>query len=161
MSTIEGLLSNFSLEEIFIFIITIFMVVKVMGELFDYFYKKLKNYFGKKDEAEERLEAILQRLESIEKNNVARNEELKDIQTRRDKQILDIQNSINTLFHRMRASDRSYLLDKIQACEKDGTVTDATLQDILERYEEYSKDETDSFLAKKIEDVKNLARLGG
>lgn len=158
MSTINELFSNFSLEEILMFVILFFMATKVVGELFDYFYKKLKNYFGEKDEAEERLEAILQRLDKIEENNIARNEELINIQARRDEQIASIQQSIHALFQRMQASDRSYILEKIHACEAEGTISDAALQDILNRYEAYSSEEEDAFLAKKIEDVKKLAR---
>lgn len=158
MSTINELFSNFSLEEILMFVILFFMATKVVGELFDYFYKKLKNYFGEKDEAEERLEAILQRLDKIEQNNNARNEELINIQARRDEQIASIQQSIAALFHRMQASDKSYILDKIHSCEAEGKISDAALQDILDRYEAYSSSGEDTFLAKKVEDVKKLAR---
>lgn len=159
MSTINELFSNFSLEEILIFIILFFMATKVIGELFDYFYKKLKNYFGEKDEAEERLEAILQRLDKIEQNNIARNEELVNIQAKRDEQIAGIQQSIDVLFQRIQASDRSYILEKIQEREAEGFITDVTLQDILDRYEAYSAKGEDTFLAKKVEDVKHLARI--
>ncbi len=159
MSTVNELLSHFSLEEIFIFVILIFMVAKVMGELFDYFYKKLKNYFGQKDEAEDRLRKIESRLGALEDSTNAHFEELKNAQLKRDAQVQDIQKQTSDIIQRMQESEKFCLLEKIQTYEQEGRISTFSLQYLLNRYENYiAYGNEDAFLAQRVEDVQKLPR---
>lgn len=134
------------------------MVAKVMGELFDYFYKKLKNYFGQKDEAEERLRKIESRLGTLEDSTNAYFEELKNTQTRRDEQVQNIQRQTSDIIQRMQESEKFCLLEKIQAYEQEGYITTFSLQCLLSRYENYIVYDNDAFLAQRMEDVQKLPR---
>ncbi len=155
MSTVNELLSRFSLEEVFIFTMLIFTAVKVMGELFDYFYKKLKNYFGQKDEAEERLQNIESRLNALEESTNVHFLELKDAQTKRDLQVSNIQEQTEDIIAKMRGSEKLCILERIQVYEQEGYITDIALQNLLQRYEIYAP-WNDTYLDRRIEDARKL-----
>lgn len=155
MSAVNELLSKFSLEEVFIFTILIFTAVKVMGELFDYFYKKLKNYFGQKDEAEERLQNIESRLNVLEESTNVHFLELKDAQIKRDSQVSSIQEQTENIIDKMRGSEKLCILERIQVYEQEGCITDIALQNLLQRYEIYAP-WNDTYLDRRIEDARRL-----
>ena len=52
MGEITTLLTQHSVEELILLIIIILFVLKVLNELFSYFYNKAKNHFGIKNEQE-------------------------------------------------------------------------------------------------------------
>ena len=101
MDTIVALLSQMSFESIFLFILAIIIAAKVLSELFEWAYEKLKKYFNIKDRTEERQEEIIERLDRIESRSIDR-----------DKRVQAIEETLSMVQQRLQDSTRSYLIDK-------------------------------------------------
>ena len=146
MDTIVALLSQMSFESIFLFILAIIIAAKVLSELFEWAYEKLKKYFNIKDRAEERQEEIIERLDRIESRSIDR-----------DKRVQSIEETLSMVQQRLQDSTRSYLIDKYHYYVQElGVIDEAALQDIERRYLYYKNSGGDSFIELRMEEIRNL-----
>lgn len=146
LNLVEELLTQFSLEQVFLFLVLIFAAVKFIGEVFDWFYKKAKNYFGEQEEEQDKQQDIIDRLERMERKADARDAEVKEIK-----------DSILIIQARLQDSTRSYIIDKYHYYHDEvGAIDEAALQDLERRFLYYKDGGGDSFIEVRMNDLRHL-----
>lgn len=146
MNLVQELLTEFSLEQVFLFLVLFFAVVKFLGEVFDWFYKKAKSYFGEQEEEQDKQQDIINRLERIEKKADARDVEFREMKE-----------SIVLIQDRLQDSTRSYIIDKYHYYyDEVGAIDEAALQDLERRFMYYKNGGGDSFIEVRMNDLRRL-----
>ncbi len=146
MNLVQELLTEFSLEQVFLFLVLFFAVVKFLGEVFDWFYKKAKSYFGEQEEEQDKQQDIINRLERIEKKADARDVEFREMKE-----------SIVLIQDRLQDSTRSYIIDKYHYYHDEvGAIDEAALQDLERRFMYYKNGGGNSFIEVRMNDLRRL-----
>lgn len=146
MEPITTLLSQMSIESIILFVVALLAAAKVMSEIVDWAYLKLKKYFNVKTKRDENQEEIITRLDRIEKRSIER-----------DKKVDSINEEICQIKTRLQDSTRSYIIDKYHYYVQElGCIDEAALQDIERRYLYYKNGGGDSFIELRMEELRAL-----
>lgn len=184
MDAVTTLLSQLSIEGIILVIVLFAVAVKFLGELFEYFYTKLKTYFDIKDAKEEQHEEIMNKLNVLETRSVKQEEcseyrqaqvdkiskqldeqdckstELKHALENQTKEISSLKSQIGNLTERAQDSTRAYLIDKHHYfCYQIHGIDDMSLQDMERRFMYYKVAGGDTFIDDLMEEVRALPRL--
>lgn len=184
MDAVTTLLSHLSVEGIILIIVLFAVSVKFLGELFEWCYSKLKNYFNIKDTKEERHEEVMNSLKNLENDmkdqkqrSFERQKQVDKISHQLDQQdresanlkrsldkqteeISNLKSQISTLTERTQDSTRAYLIDRHHHfCYKIKGIDDMSLQDMERRFMYYKAAGGDTFIDALMEDVRNLPRI--
>lgn len=184
LDAVTTLLSSFSVEGI-IFVVILFAVsIKFLGELFEYLYTKVKNYFNIKDAKEERHEEVMRCLDELKRNNnesrerdrlrdekvekISQQLDAQDKESSKVKQIVenldtettDLKNIVSILTERAQDSTRAYIIDRHHYfCYKVKAIDDMSLQDLERRFMFYKAAGGDTFIDALMEEVRTLPKL--
>lgn len=184
LDAVTTLLSSLSVEGI-IFVIILFAVsVKFLGELFEYIYTKIKNYFNIKDAKEERHEEVMRCLDELKRDNNEsrehdrlRDERVEKISQQLDAQdkesgevkqivenlaaeVTDLKNKVSILTERTQDSTRAYIIDRHHHfCYKVRAIDDMSLQDLERRFMFYKAAGGDTFIDALMEEIRALPKL--
>ena len=177
MSELNFLLSNYSIEEIFLIIVVALIVVKLLMELTKYFYDKARNYFGMKNKKENWEESTTSSLDNI----TSKIDNLETAANQRKERLIAVENKINTLEEysqenhknqkeikkqmeivqeRLQENTRSFLIDAHHRFKYEvGGIDDLNLQSMERRYLFYKTAGGDSFIDDLMDEVRQLPRL--
>ena len=180
MEVITTLLSQFSVEAIIILVITLVLAIKVVSDLFEWAYNKLKHYFDIKDEQTERHEEIMKEFGELKKENKIMYQDiqhLKELDTKFsnheqdfcelkkiiDTQIVkftDLETQVKILNERTQDATRAYIMDKYNHYVVElGAIDLAALQDIERRFSFYKAAGGDTFIDGMMEEIRELPRV--
>lgn len=149
MDVLISLLSQMSIESIILAVVALITAAKLMSDLFDWLYSKLKDYFNIKDKTKEEQEEIREQLDRIEKKCDERGQEVQEIKK-----------EMSAVRSRLQDSTRSYILDKYHYYVQElGIIDEAALQDLERRYLYYKNDGGDSFIELRMEELRNLPMM--
>lgn len=157
MNEMTALLTTHSIEELILYVILVLFAIKVMMELFSYFFNKARLYFGVANEKELWRQEIRDTLNGISEEIDILKEQ--NNQTHQHQKEIDM--TIALVQERLQESTRSYLIDTHhEFCYKTGAIDYLTLQSMERRYLYYKTAGGDSFIDGLMEDVRALPRLG-
>ncbi len=176
MGDIQNLFNTYSVPEIFLFVFAIGLALKGVLELFNYFYNKIRDYFGLKNRQDKIFENIQEQVSKIKdcQSKLEGFSELKEdmdvIKRKIDK--LDFKNdefqekqeevnkSLSLVKERLQEATRSFLIDAHHKFyyQLKG-IDDLSLQSIERRYLYYKTAGGDSFIDGMMEDLRGLPRI--
>lgn len=149
MDVLISLLSQMSIESIILAVVALITAAKLMSDLFDWLYSKLKDYFNIKDKTKEEQKEIREQLDRIERKCDERGQEVQEIKK-----------EMSAVRSRLQDSTRSYILDKYHYYVQElGIIDEAALQDLERRYLYYKNDGGDSFIELRMEELRNLPMM--
>lgn len=156
MGEITTLLTQHSVEELILLIIIILFVLKVLNELFSYFYDKAKNYFGIKNEQESWEKGVSESLQDIsDEIKVLKEQNKKTHQHQKD-----IDAAIALVQERLQENTRSYLIDAHHKfCYEVHAIDDLNLQAMERRYLYYKTAGGNSFVDNLMDEVRTLPKI--
>ena len=149
MNAITELFTHLSGESIFLFIILIFVSVKYLAELFEWFYSKLKLYFTGIDDSKLEQKELYDSIQDI-------NNQIKNM----DKKIDILQEKINNVQDYLQDTTKAYIIDRHHYFSYiTGAIDDMSLQDIERRYVYYKTNGGNSFIDTLVEEIRQLPRV--
>ena len=166
MDAINSLLTEYSLPAIIIILILVLVAVKFLSELIIWFYEKAKNFFKKKNDAEQKEltqdEQLNNHFEEAEKHFKKIDERFDEI----NEQILishqnqdSINERLNFMEERQQENTRSFLIDAHHKfCYEVGQIDDWNLQSIERRYMYYKTAGGNSFIDGLVAEIRELPR---
>lgn len=149
MDPIVKLLQQTSFESLFLLFVFVLASAKAFGELVDWAYKKLKAYFGTKENAVDFQDEVLARLSRIEAQC-----------GKADENIGSLRETLQIVQERLQNSTRSYIIDKFHYyVYQIGAIDEAALQDLERRYAYYKKAGGDTFIENRMARIRELPLL--
>lgn len=156
MGNITNLLSQFSIEAIILFIIAFGLSLKCIGELWDYFYAKIKKYFNYVSSKDKQHDEIINSIQSLHDNIEELKKQQKDNQITMEK----VQDNLGLVNERLQETSRNYIIDKHHYyCYEIGTIDDLSLQSIEREYLHYKAGGGNSFIDNLMDELRNLPRF--
>lgn len=156
MGDITVLLTQHSIEELVILVVLILFAFKALNELVAYFYNKIKQHFGIKND-EEKWE------KEVSKNFNKVFEEI-DYLKEQNSQIHEHQKQLDAglalVQERLQENTRSYLINAHHRfCYEIHAIDDLSLQAMERRYLYYKTAGGDSFIDNLMDEVRNLPKI--
>lgn len=156
MDVISGIFAQYSLESIILLMIGLGLSIKLVEELWEWFYNKARKYFNYQNQKDQKHGEIIselvnlrQQIEGIQKN-----------QTSFENNVNDFDKRIMQLTERMQEDTRSFIIDKhhyfvyvVKA------IDDLNLQSLERHYLYYKLAGGDSFIDGLMEEIRSLPRL--
>lgn len=156
MGEITSLFTQYSVEELILLIIIVLFVLKILNDLFTYFYDKTKNYFGiknKKEQWENDLTKVLQNIE--DEMQILKNQNKKTHQHQKE-----IDATIALVQERLQENTRSYLIDRHHKfCYEVKAIDELNLQAMERRYLYYKTAGGNSFIDNLMDEVRALPKI--
>ena len=152
MNDLTAFFEQYSIETIILFVVALLIVLKLLNELFDYFYNKIKKHFDEKQEEEKENNKINEVFEQLNIISL----QLDSINDRLNK----IEKDQNLTHERLQESTRSYLIDSHHKfVYQIGAIDDLNLQSIERRYLYYKNGGGNSFIDNLIEEIRKLPKI--
>lgn len=147
MDVVTTLLSQVSIEGLIIFLVMGLAAIKVISELFEWGYNKIKKFFENNNENAELKRDIVQRLEKIEKLLDQKNLEVKAIQ-----------NELIFINKRLQDNTKCFITDKYHYYVKElGRIDEAGLQELEIRYQYFIEGGgNDNLIDNRMEEIREL-----
>lgn len=156
MNIIESLFSQYSIETLILLIVGVALGVKLIGELWEYFYNKIRLYFNYKNQKDQAHDEIINGIAKIE----ARTEELQETVEALTERIHTLQKQSELTTKRLQENSRSYIIDKHHYfCYQVKAIDDLNLQSLERRYLYYKTEGGDTFVDGLIDEVRALPRI--
>ena len=157
LEVIATLFSQASVESIILFIIAIGFAIRVVLELWDYFYSKLKKYFNYTSERDKKYDEILESLAKLQKDLSDMRQEGQSNQ----QEMKTLQDNFAVVNERLQENTRNMIIDKHHYfCYEIGAIDDLSLQSLERRYLYYKSAGGNSFIDGLMEELRALPRLG-
>lgn len=156
MEVIVDLFSQFSIESIILFIITIALSLKLVSEIWDYFYTKLKKYFNYTSQKDQQHEQLLNSIAELKEEISEARQQQKDNQ----QEISCLKDNFAVVNERLQENSRNAIIDKHHYfCYEIGAIDDLSLQSLERRYLYYKSAGGNSFIDGLMEEIRSLPRL--
>ena len=184
MDALVTLLSQFSVEGIIILLVMFLAAVKIVGELLNWSYEKIKQHFNVKTQEDSRhaelmdnLNELKHRTERAEEENLRRDKLIEKISAQLDKQdrhscrisemleaqtneITSLKNRVQTLTDRVQDSTKAYIIDKHHYfCYDVKAIDDLNLQSLERRYLYYKAAGGNSYIDGLMEEIRDLPKV--
>ena len=156
MGEITTLFTQYSAGEVILLLVIVAFSVKAVAELWNYFYKKAKDYFGFKNNKDKWENSITDSLQNIKDDmQILRDQ---NHQTHAHQKEMD--NSIALIQERLQENTRSYLIDAHHKfCYEVHAIDDLNLQAMERRYLYYKTAGGNSFIDNLMDEVRSLPRI--
>lgn len=156
VSAFQTLLADYSLESLLLIVVMLAVCVKLIGDLWDYFYNKIKSYFRSQDEAEEKNKFVAQSIDSIGREV----SELKSLIQEQQQMMRDLQEQNDITIERLQENERSYIIDKHHHfCYEVGAIDDMNLASLERRYVYYKAHKGNTFVDGLMSELRALPRM--
>ena len=156
MEVIANLFSQFSIEAIILFLIAIGLSLKFIGELWDYFYAKLKKYFNYSSQKDQQHQELLQSIVLVKKDI----EQFNSQQIELKETINAIKKNMSVVNERLQEASRNTIIDKHHYfCYEIGAIDDLSLQSLEREYLYYKSAGGNSFIDGLMDEIRSLPRL--
>lgn len=177
MGELNYLLTSYSFEELVLVIIVVLIACKILIEVWNFFYNKLKGYFGVKNTKEQwesnttkTLSNISDKMDHFEKSAEKRAIRLEKIEKKVDRleeysritheQQKDLDNQMKLVQERLQENTRSFLIDAHHRfCYDVKGIDDQSLQSMERRYLYYKTAGGNSFIDDLMREVRELPRI--
>lgn len=160
MGTLESLFAQYSIESIILILVAVAISFKFIGDLWDWFYNRVKKRFNIQSEQQQQDEKMHENIEKLTKT-------IEDFSEKTDENFKTVNESIDTLkfkqertTERLQENTRSFIIDKHHYfCYKIKAIDDMNLQSLERRYMYYKADGGDSFIDQLMEEIRQLPRV--
>ena len=184
MDALVTLLSQFSVEGIIIILIMFLAAVKIVGELLNWSYEKIKHHFNVKTQEDSRHAELMDnfnelkhRNERVEEENLRRDKLIEKISAQLDEQdkhscrisemleaqtneITSLKNRVQTLTDRVQDSTKAYIIDKHHHFVYNvKAIDDMSLQELERRFVYYKAAGGNTFIDGLMEEVRSLPKV--
>lgn len=156
MEVITNLFAQTSIESIIIFVIAIAMSMRIVWELLDFFYAKLKKYFNYTSQQDKQHEEMMNSINALRRdidNVIQKREE-------EQKELGELKTNFAIVNERLQENTRNAIIDKHHYfCYEIGAIDDLSLQSLERRYLYYKSNNGNSFIDRLMEEIRALPRL--
>jgi predicted RNase H-like nuclease (RuvC/YqgF family) len=156
MEVLSNLFAQYSIESIILLLIALGLSIKLVGELWEYFYNKAKKYLNYQSEKDQRHNALLEGITSVKESI----EEVQKKQRALEQTVTGFDKQIQQLTERLQENTRSFIIDKHHYfVYQVKAVDDLNLQSLERHYLYYKLAGGDSFIDGLMEEIRALPRL--
>lgn len=184
MDALVTLLSQFSVESIIITLIMFLAAVKVVGELLNWCYEKIKQHFNWKTQEDNRHSELMENFNELkvrnkqnEEENLRRDKLIEKISNQLDEQdrktadmvktltaqtneLTNLKNRVQTLTDRVQDSTKAYIIDKHHHfVYQVKAIDDMSLQELERRFVYYKAAGGNTFIDGLMEEVRDLPKV--
>lgn len=156
ISVLQTLMADYSIESLLVIIVMLAVCVKIISDLWDFFYGKIKSYFKTQDEEREKDESVAKSIDSIGKEV----SELKSLIQEQQQMMRDLQEQNDITIERLQENERSYIIDKHHHfCYEIGAIDDMNLASLERRYVYYKAHKGNTFVDGLMAELRALPRM--
>lgn len=184
MDALITLLSQFSIEGIIITLIMFLAAVKVVGELLNWCYEKIKQHFNWKTQEDNRHSELMENFNELkvrnkqnEAENLRRDKLIEKISSQLDEQdrktadmvktltaqtneLTNLKDRVQTLTDRVQDSTKAYIIDKHHHfVYQVKAIDDMSLQELERRFVYYKAAGGNTFIDGLMEEVRDLPKV--
>lgn len=160
MGALETLLSQYSIESIIILLCLVAAAIKVVSDLWDWGYGKIKARFNIKTEQQQQDEEDRKAIQRLEESFTAFVDKSNENDENLASQIAILADNQKMTTDRLQENTRSFIIDKHHYfCYKVKAIDDMNLQSLERRYMYYKSAGGDSFVDQLMEDIRELPRV--
>ena len=160
------LLSSFTISQIILFSVLLFVAIKEVCSLVEFFYKRAETYFGKEISKESEMEKLLKRIEDTEKKSEERKAEyrtilemMSDISKRMEQDSKRQDDQIELLMRSNRSSARSFIVKEYHYfVETIGWIDDFSMDSIENCFKAYEDMNGNSYVHSLMEELRKLPK---
>lgn len=184
MDALVTLLSQFSVEGIIITLVMFLAAVKVVGELLNWCYEKIKQHFNWKTQEDNRHSELMENFNELkvrnkqnEEENLRRDKLIEKISNQLDEQdrktadmvktltaqtdeLTNLKDRVQTLTDRVQDSTKAYIIDKHHHFVYQlKAIDDMSLQELERRFVYYKAAGGNTFIDGLMEEVRDLPKV--
>lgn len=184
MDALVTLLSQFSIEGIIITLVMFLAAVKVVGELLNWCYEKIKQHFNWKTQEDNRHSELMENFNELkvrnkqnEEENLRRDKLIEKISNQLDEQdrktadmvktltaqtneLTNLKDRVQTLTDRVQDSTKAYIIDKHHHfVYQVKAIDDMSLQELERRFVYYKAAGGNTFIDGLMEEVRDLPKV--
>lgn len=184
MDALVTLLSQFSIEGIIITLVMFLAAVKVVGELLNWCYEKIKQHFNWKTQEDNRHSELMENFNELkvrnkqnEEENLRRDKLIEKISNQLDEQdrktadmvktltaqtneLSNLKDRVQTLTDRVQDSTKAYIIDKHHHfVYQVKAIDDMSLQELERRFVYYKAAGGNTFIDGLMEEVRDLPKV--
>lgn len=184
MDALVTLLSQFSIESIIITLVMFLAAVKVVGELLNWCYEKIKQHFNWKTQEDNRHSELMENFNELkvrnkqnEEENLRRDKLIEKISNQLDEQdrktadmvktltaqtneLTSLKDRVQTLTDRVQDSTKAYIIDKHHHfVYQVKAIDDMSLQELERRFVYYKAAGGNTFIDGLMEEVRDLPKV--
>lgn len=184
MDALVTLLSQFSIESIIITLVMFLAAVKVVGELLNWCYEKIKQHFNWKTQEDNRHSELMENFNELkvrnkqnEEENLRRDKLIEKISNQLDEQdrktadmvktltiqtneLTKLKDRVQTLTDRVQDSTKAYIIDKHHHfVYQVKAIDDMSLQELERRFVYYKAAGGNTFIDGLMEEVRDLPKV--
>lgn len=156
MGTIEALFSQYSIEALILLIVMLGLSIKVISELWEWFYNKFKDHFSFRTQRDQDHQQLISEIKELSSEIKSTKEEIQFL--KQDMNQFSKEMKITT--ERLQENTRNYIIDKHHYfCFKIKAIDDLSLQSLERRFLYYKAAGGNSFIDGLMEEIRKLPRL--
>lgn len=156
MGTIEALFSQYSIEALILLIVMLGFSIKVISELWEWFYNKFKDHFSFRTQRDQDHQQLISEIKELSSEIKSTKEEIQFL--KQDMNQFSKEMKITT--ERLQENTRNYIIDKHHYfCFKIKAIDDLSLQSLERRFLYYKAAGGNSFIDGLMEEIRKLPRL--
>lgn len=156
MGTIEALFSQYSIEALILLIVMLGLSIKVISELWEWFYNKFKDHFSFRTQRDQDHQQLISEIKELFSEIKSTKEEIQFL--KQDMNQFSKEMKITT--ERLQENTRNYIIDKHHYfCFKIKAIDDLSLQSLERRFLYYKAAGGNSFIDGLMEEIRKLPRL--
>lgn len=156
MGTIEALFSQYSIEALILLIVMLGLSIKVISELWEWFYNKFKDHFSFRTQRDQDHQQLISEIKELSSEIKSTKEEIQFL--KQDMNQFSKEMKITT--ERLQENARNYIIDKHHYfCFKIKAIDDLSLQSLERRFLYYKAAGGNSFIDGLMEEIRKLPRL--
>ena len=156
MGMIEQLLSQYSIETLIILIALLGFSIKVMSELWEWFYNKFKEHFSFRTQRDQDHQQLIEEIKELSSDIKATKAEIH----RLENNMSQFSDQMKITTERLQENARNYIIDKHHYfCYQVKAIDDLSLQSLERRFLYYKAAGGNSFIDGLMEEIRELPRL--
>lgn len=156
MGTIEALFSQYSIEALILLIVMLGFSIKVISELWEWFYNKFKDHFSFRTQRDQDHQQLISEIKELSSEIKSTKKEIQFL--KQDMNQFSKEMKITT--ERLQENTRNYIIDKHHYfCFKIKAIDDLSLQSLERRFLYYKAAGGNSFIDGLMEEIRKLPRL--
>ena len=156
MLELNNLLTSYPLAELISIIVTIFVILKAVWTLIEWYLNKAHIYIGERQKKEKRWNDLYERIDNILKDLSKVKKQNQEIHTNQ----IQMEKNLTLVQEQLQEHSRAYLLDAHHKfCYEIKKIDDFSLQSIERRYLYYKTAGGDTFIDHLMEEIRDLPRI--
>lgn len=156
LDILSQIFSQYSLESIILLVVGLAVSIKFLGEIFEWFYTKIRKYFNFKNNQDRQHSEIVNSVSLTQTTLDSVLEKLNELRLEVD----DLKQQGEATNERLQEEARSYIIDKHHYfCYEIHAIDDLNLQSLERRFMYYKNAGGNSFVNGLMEDIRKLPRV--